>query len=127
MKENLENKIIVEFPTFHVVMKDHSNIYEIIDTGKYYPLQLYRYITDQIRICTYVYYYLDEEETSDTECASYVVRKRCNNDNRSNKKNEPVNYFFNDFSGSDDEKTDPKLKKRKQSLDIPNYEDLIKM
>jgi len=35
LKENLENKTIVEFPTLHVIMKDHSNIYEIIDTGKY--------------------------------------------------------------------------------------------
>jgi len=36
LKENLENKTIVEFPILHVIMKDHSNIYEIIDTGKYY-------------------------------------------------------------------------------------------
>lgn len=34
LKENLENKTIVEFPTLYVIMKDHSDIYEIIDTGK---------------------------------------------------------------------------------------------
>ncbi|XP_011860089.1 PREDICTED: box C/D snoRNA protein 1 isoform X2 [Vollenhovia emeryi] len=99
LRENLENKTIVEFPTLHVVTKDHSNVYEIIDT---------------------------DEETSDAECTNYSARKRYGNDNGSDKKVEPVNYFFNDFSGSDDEKTDTKPK-RKRSLDIPNYEDLIKM
>jgi len=71
-----------------------------------------------------MYYYLDEE-MSDTECISYA-KKRYNNDNGSNdnKKNEPVNYFFNDFS--DEEKTDNKVERRK-SLNIPNYEELIKM
>lgn len=36
LKENLENKTIVEFPTLYVIMKDHSDIYEIVDTGKYH-------------------------------------------------------------------------------------------
>ncbi|XP_012543510.1 box C/D snoRNA protein 1 isoform X2 [Monomorium pharaonis] len=100
LKENLQNKTIVEFPTLHVIMKDHSNIYEIIDT---------------------------DEETSDTEYTNREVRKRYNNDN-GNKKDEPVNYFFNDFSDSDDDKrTENKIKRKKQSLDIPNYEELIKM
>ncbi|KAL0109117.1 hypothetical protein PUN28_014308 [Cardiocondyla obscurior] len=97
LRENLENKTIVEFPTLHVVMKDHSNMYEIIDT---------------------------DEETSDMS-TSYEMRKKYNN-SETNKKDEPVNYFFNDFS-DDDEKTDTKLKRKKQSLNIPNYEDLIKM
>jgi len=44
LQENLENKIIVEFPTLHVVMKDHSNMYDIIDTGKYYSVQCYQYV-----------------------------------------------------------------------------------
>ncbi|XP_071646150.1 box C/D snoRNA protein 1 [Temnothorax longispinosus] len=100
LRENLENKTIVEFPTLHVVMKDHSNMYEIIDT---------------------------DEETSDTECTSYGAKRRYNNDNGHDKKNKPINYFFNDLSDSDDEKTDVKFKRKKQSLDIPNYEDLIKM
>jgi len=34
----------VEFPTLHVVMKDHSNMYDIIDTGKYYSVQCYQYV-----------------------------------------------------------------------------------
>ncbi|KYN15497.1 Box C/D snoRNA protein 1, partial [Trachymyrmex cornetzi] len=101
LQENLENKTIVEFPTLHVVMKDHSNMYDIIDT---------------------------DEEMSDTECTNYGEKKRYNNNRPDdNKKDEPVNYFFNDFSDSDDENTDNKVKKKKGSLNIPNYEELIKM
>ncbi|KAG5306832.1 BCD1 protein, partial [Acromyrmex insinuator] len=100
LQENLENKTIVEFPTLHVVMKDHSNMYDIIDT---------------------------DEETSDAECTSYGAKKRYNNKRSDNKKDEPVNYFFNDFSDSDNENTDNKVKKKKRSLNIPNYEELIKM
>jgi len=121
LKENLENKTIVEYPILHVITKDHSNIYEIIDTGTYY---LIHYNTINI-INVIMYYYLDEE-TSDAECTNYA-KKRYNNDNGSNdnKKDEPVNYFFNDFS--DEEKTDNKVERRKRSLNIPNYEELIKM
>lgn len=102
LRENLENKTIVEFPTLHVVMKDHSDMYEIIDS---------------------------DEETSDAECTSYGAKKRHSNNNGpdSDKKNESVNYFFNNLSDSEDEKTDGKVKKRKQSLNIPNYEDLVRM
>ncbi|XP_072764854.1 box C/D snoRNA protein 1 [Anoplolepis gracilipes] len=98
LKENFENKIIVEFPTLYVIMKDHSDMYEIIDT---------------------------EEETSDTECQSLEARKRRNEFDK--KENESVNYFFNDFSESDDEKLDDKKQQRKKrlpDLNIPNYEEL---
>ncbi|KAM0731063.1 Box C/D snoRNA protein 1 [Formica fusca] len=98
LKENLENKTIVEFPTLYVIMKDHSDMYEIVDT---------------------------DEETSDTECKNLGVRKRRKNE-FIKKENEPINYFFNDFSGSDDEKLDNKQQKKEHSpeLDIPNYEEL---
>lgn len=43
LKENLENKTIVEFPTLYVIMKDHSDMYEIVDTGKYCIQLLYLY------------------------------------------------------------------------------------
>ena len=97
LKENLENKTIVEFPTFYVIMKDHSDMYEIIDT---------------------------DEETSDTECKSLGARKRRRN-GFDKKEDEPVNYFFNDFSESDDEKLDNKQQRQNTpDLDIPNYEEL---
>jgi len=37
-----------------------------------------------------------------------------------------VNYFFNDFAESDEEKLDnkPQRKKHVPDLDIPNYEEL---
>lgn len=43
------------------------------------------------------------------------------------KSNDAVNYFFNDFSESDDEKTNNELDEKKRSLDlnIPNYEELV--
>ncbi|XP_018404054.1 PREDICTED: box C/D snoRNA protein 1 [Cyphomyrmex costatus] len=98
LQENLENKTIVEFPTLHVVMKDHLNMYDIIDT---------------------------DEETSDAECTSYRAKKKYNNNRpNDNKKDESINYFFNDFSDSDDENM---KRKRKKSLNIPNYEELIKI
>ncbi|GAB1859554.1 Zinc finger HIT domain-containing protein 6 [Camponotus japonicus] len=98
LQENLENKTIVEFPTLYVIMKDHSNMYEIIDT---------------------------DEETSDTECKNPGERKRRKNE-FVKKENEPVNYFFNDFAESDEEKLDnkPQRKKHVPDLDIPNYEEL---
>ncbi|XP_050456431.1 box C/D snoRNA protein 1 [Cataglyphis hispanica] len=98
LKENLENKTIVEFPTLYVIMKDHSDIYEIVDT---------------------------DEETSDIECESLGAKKRRRNE-FIKKENEPVNYFFNDFSESDDEKLDNKQQKKEHSpeLNIPNYEEL---
>ncbi|XP_012219228.1 box C/D snoRNA protein 1 [Linepithema humile] len=102
LKENLENKTIVEFPTLHVIMKDHSYMYEIIDT---------------------------DEETSDTECKNYrAKRKKISNDgyNTNKKENGAVNYFFNDFSESDDERIDNKLQEKKSDFNIPHYEDLVK-
>lgn len=36
LKENLENKTIIEFPTIYIILNDHSYMYEIIDTGMYF-------------------------------------------------------------------------------------------
>lgn len=36
LKENLARKTIIEFPSIFVVLKDHSDMYEIIDSGKNY-------------------------------------------------------------------------------------------
>lgn len=35
VKENLRNKIIIEYPTFYIVKADHVDYYSIIDSGKY--------------------------------------------------------------------------------------------
>ncbi|XP_043476945.1 putative box C/D snoRNA protein SPCC613.07 isoform X2 [Leptopilina heterotoma] len=32
LAENLEQKLIIEFPTFYVILKDHSDMYEMIDS-----------------------------------------------------------------------------------------------
>lgn len=44
LKENLENKTIIEFPIFYVVLKDHIDMYEIVDTGEYYTFFVFLYI-----------------------------------------------------------------------------------
>ncbi|XP_014473577.1 PREDICTED: box C/D snoRNA protein 1 [Dinoponera quadriceps] len=100
LKENLRNKTIIEFPTLYVVMKDHSYMYEIIDT---------------------------DEETSETEYENRTARKKCTNNAFENKE-DPINYFFNDFSEFDDENMSDRLHRDKYStgLDIPYYEELPK-
>lgn len=35
LRKNLENKIIIEFPVIYVVLKDHSHIYDLVDTGNF--------------------------------------------------------------------------------------------
>lgn len=34
LQENLKNKTIIEFPIIYVVLKNHSDMFEIIDSGK---------------------------------------------------------------------------------------------
>ncbi|XP_020290607.1 box C/D snoRNA protein 1 [Pseudomyrmex gracilis] len=104
LRENLEDKIIVEFPTLHVIMKDHVNMYEIIDS---------------------------DEEICDTECKDFkanIETKRKENIRNNKKETKSINYFFNDLSESDDEK--PTIKKETPSsseLNIPSYDELVKM
>ncbi|XP_047351258.1 box C/D snoRNA protein 1 isoform X2 [Vespa velutina] len=107
LKENLENKTIIEFPTFHVVLKDHVDMYEIIDTDdeEIYPKKNF----EQKRRWSHK----DKGEIQDI--------------------NKPVNYFFNTTSiESDDEdiasniKQNTEDKSRKCSFNIPNYDELIK-
>lgn len=35
IKDTLFRRIIIEYPTFYVVLKNHSQLYEVIDSGKY--------------------------------------------------------------------------------------------
>lgn len=104
LQKNLENKTIIEFPTLYVIMKDHSDMYDILET---------------------------DEELSDTEDGRRSAkRKRFNNRPDAEKKQEdPVNYFFNDFSDSDNEKTDNGLQNKGHSsdLNITSYDELVKM
>lgn len=41
LKDNLKNKIIIEYPIIHVVLKEHLNSYDILDSGKLYLLHKY--------------------------------------------------------------------------------------
>lgn len=105
LKENLEDKIIIEFPTIYVILRDHSDMYEIIDT---------------------------DDETEDLDSESKSARKRRKPDRSSNEKDSSssVNYFFNtDFSESDDEKKTTEQRPHKHDLgfSIPDYNELIHM
>lgn len=35
LKENFAKKTIIEFPIVHVVLKDHFDMYDIVDSGKF--------------------------------------------------------------------------------------------
>ncbi|KAL2726820.1 box C/D snoRNA protein 1 [Vespula squamosa] len=111
LKENLENKTIIEFPTLYVVLNDHIDMYEIIDTDdeEIYPKKN----CGQKRRWSYID--KDKGEIQDI--------------------NKPVNYFFNTTSiESDDEELDIASnieqntgdETRKCSFNIPNYDELIK-
>ncbi|XP_076183344.1 box C/D snoRNA protein 1 isoform X2 [Ptiloglossa arizonensis] len=109
LKENLENKTIIEFPTIYVILKDHSDMYEIIDT--------------------------DHEDMEDLESKCYnrnVSRKKKQRYNQCNTKieqNSTVNYFFNcEFSESDEERISNDQKtKHLPNFEIPKYDELVKM
>lgn len=87
LKENLENKTIIEFPTIYIILNDHSHMYEIIDT--------------------------DDEDTNASKYkannhnASRRRKRTYNSQTNVKKKTNPtVNYFFNcEFSESDEEKS----------------------
>lgn len=75
--------------------------------------------------------YCPDEEIEDVEYHRKVGQKRAKFDERASKslknKEGPVNYFFDDFSESDDEKVNKKSEQSEPSfvLEIPRYEDLI--
>ncbi|XP_017755625.1 PREDICTED: box C/D snoRNA protein 1 [Eufriesea mexicana] len=108
LKENLENKVIIEFPVIYVTLKDHSYMYEIVDT--------------------------DDEDISNTKYSDNNSigsrrKKRIYNGTVKEKKNLPVNYFFNsEFSESEEEKLiDDRKNECSSSFNIPSYDELVKM
>ncbi|XP_043254229.1 box C/D snoRNA protein 1 [Colletes gigas] len=109
LKENLENKTIIEFPTIYIVLKDHLDMYEVVDTDNE-----------------------DMEESESKFNNGNVLNKRrrkYNQINRREEKSSTVNYFFNsEFSESDEEKmNDDRKAKQSSNFNIPNYNELVKM
>ncbi|XP_076233380.1 box C/D snoRNA protein 1 [Calliopsis andreniformis] len=112
LKENLENKTIIEFPTIHVILKDHSDMYEIVDT--------------------------DDENADDTQCNTSngnTGKRRKRKYNHFNKnqevktdKNAPINYFFNsEFSESEEEIANNDRNNHSLKFNIPTYDELVKI
>ncbi|KAK1117378.1 hypothetical protein K0M31_016748 [Melipona bicolor] len=105
LKENLENKTIIEFPTIYIILNDHACMYEIIDT--------------------------DDEDIIDSKynSASERRKRKYKQTNMKEETNSTVNYFFNsEFSESDEEKSNKKSKSKWLSnCNIPNYNELVKM
>lgn len=105
LKENLENKTIIEFPIVYVILKDHSYMYDIIDT--------------------------DDEDVNNSEYNDMNVvrrKKRLYNETKTKEgKDSTVNYFFNcDLSDSEDEKPNVR-NKNVSNFNIPDYGELVKM
>lgn len=112
LKENFENKVIIEFPIIYIILKDHSDMYEIIDT--------------------------DDENVNDAQCDAgngNVGKRRKRRYNRFNEnqkvkeKNSPVNFFFtSEFSESEEEMVNNEQNNRRLvNFNIPDYDDLVKM
>ncbi|XP_076755952.1 box C/D snoRNA protein 1 [Xylocopa sonorina] len=109
LKENLEKKTIIEFPIIYIILKDHSYMYEIIDSDDEDNMNGSKYMASN----------------------SYMSRKnkRTHNGMTVKENNTTTNYFFNsEFSESEDEKpSDDKTNGCLSNLNIPNYDKLIKM
>ncbi|KAK0082182.1 hypothetical protein PV325_010922 [Microctonus aethiopoides] len=77
LQENLARKSIIEFPTIYIVLKDHLDVYEIIDSDEEEE---------------------EEEKVNDSQSNFAQRRKRGLRKNNSNndKKKAPVNFFFHD-------------------------------
>ncbi|XP_012284451.1 box C/D snoRNA protein 1 [Orussus abietinus] len=110
-KDNFKGKTIIEYPTLYVILWDHRNMYEIVDTD-------------------------DEEVKTEEESDKVVRNKRKRKDIRScindRKKENPINYFFNtDFTDSETEDTNESeernRKHSRQNLSIPDYNTLVTM
>lgn len=99
-------------------------MYQIIDTGNYHMNIIMiqsTWFNKKIRMLSF-----SDEEMSDTECRSRTAKEKSNATEK--KKKEAVNYFFNDFSASDDEDMDNGSRKKKYStaFNMPYYEELSK-
>ncbi|XP_033185029.1 box C/D snoRNA protein 1 [Bombus vancouverensis nearcticus] len=108
LKENLENKTIIEFPTLYIILNDHSHMYEIIDTDD-----------EDANASKYKY----------NHNASRKRKRAYNQRNMKEKTNSTVNYFFNsEFSGSDEERSNnDRGSKCLSNSNIPDYDELIRM
>ncbi|CAK9821788.1 Box C/D snoRNA protein 1 [Anthophora retusa] len=107
LMENLENKIIIEFPVIYIVLKDHSYMYEIITTD-------------------------DEDDSKCKNNSDNVFKQKKRTYDQMNvkeEKNSPVNYFFNsEFSESEDEELHNNHRNdRSSNFHIPDYDELVKM
>ncbi|XP_011506184.1 PREDICTED: box C/D snoRNA protein 1 [Ceratosolen solmsi marchali] len=110
LEENLKQKTIIEFPVIYIILKDHSDMFEIIDS--------------------------DDEEIKAKPSSN--LRRKSNFENRSrighksnkNKVDSTVNYFFcSEHSDLEEESTSDAtyLKSDNQEFYIPDYNELVKM
>ncbi|XP_011302402.1 box C/D snoRNA protein 1 [Fopius arisanus] len=80
LKENLANKTIIEFPTIYITLKDHADMFEIIDSDAEKE---------------------EPEEKSDESMSNWKNRrnnrttKNIHHDRKVKKEESPVNFFFN--------------------------------
>ncbi|XP_015599181.1 box C/D snoRNA protein 1 [Cephus cinctus] len=109
LKENLEKKTIIEFPTLYVILRDHLDMYEIIDSDEEQEV-------------------VEKEKSfNNSKKRNLQKRKYPRNQNSKQKEEGPVNFFF-DTALTDSE--DEQMHERRNypsKLNIPEYNDLVKM
>ncbi|XP_076654061.1 box C/D snoRNA protein 1 isoform X2 [Halictus rubicundus] len=136
LQENFKNKTIIEFPIIYAVLKEHSDIYEIIDTGAFICCVVIFNIVVNLVNDESINILDDECMDSSTSKSSNrnIPRKRvktCKQAMENTKTNSTVNYFFNsEFSESEEETGNDDRKigtTNMKTFNIPNYDELVKM
>ncbi|XP_058802711.1 box C/D snoRNA protein 1 [Phymastichus coffea] len=112
LRDNLKNKIIIEFPIVYITFKDHSDMFEVIDSDdEKVQMEVNRPKRGKRKL----------SETNVTSLKNHHSLK----DNTTS-----FNYFFNtDFSilsDSEDESTEVSYKNN-GALNIPDYNKLVNM
>ncbi|XP_066584302.1 box C/D snoRNA protein 1 [Prorops nasuta] len=105
LTENLANKTIIEFPTIYVVLKDHAQCYEIVECD------------DRL------------ENSSLSKVNSNTFQKGKEKKFKKEKAQKSINFFFDTELIESDEEEKYKFKPHTHctKLNIPNYNDLVKM
>ncbi|KAJ8679797.1 hypothetical protein QAD02_015584 [Eretmocerus hayati] len=112
LQENFKNKIIIEFPIIYVILKDHSQMFEIIDS---------------------------DDEDIETQSTNSWKKRKMDHGNRKQPTEhvdvkkpkvdiDPANNFFFNSEASDSEHEEEKSNRQvSRELSIPDYNELVKM
>ncbi|XP_074112599.1 box C/D snoRNA protein 1 [Cotesia typhae] len=103
LQKNLSNKIIIEYPTLHVVFKDHIDMYEIVDS--------------------------DDEDAKDLieqPTQSHGNKRKRRQQDSKNSDKRPVNYLFHHESSDSEEEINKNNDGHFSLSSIPDYYEFVK-